>query len=83
MCSDLRNYMTGVDSWDNKTTHQWILVDGSLVRTNFGNLTNLTLTVDTPKDNQPFSLLTNVKVTSEVKENNTIWKAGEKLCEDE
>ena len=75
--------MTGVDSWDNKTTHQWILVDGSLVRTNFGNLTNLTLTVDTPKDNQPFSLLTNVKVTSEVKENNTIWKAGEKLCEDE
>ena len=83
MCPDLRNYMTGVGSWDNKTTHQWMIVDGSLVRTNFDNLTDLMLTVDTPRDNQSFSLLTNVKVTSEAKENMTMWNIGEGVCEDE
>ena len=79
--ADLRTHMTGVGPLDNRTTHQWLLVAGRLVSTNLTNLTDLVLTVASPKDNQSQSLLTNVKVSTESNKNNDLWIRSSGICE--
>ena len=73
--------MTVVGPLDNRTTHQWLLVEGRLVSTNLTNLTDLVITVASPKDNQSLSLLTNVKVQTESNKNNDLWIRSSGICE--